>query len=97
MPAQCLAAWHPGGDLQFGGCNFSWGLNCQQKNRIGSLLHSVNMDDDAITRQASELPEVLQRLAEVTQPGSLERASLVAHLQKLLERFKPETPTADQE
>jgi hypothetical protein len=55
------------------------------------------MDDDATTRQASELPEVLQRLAEVTQPGSLERATLVAHLQKLLERFEPETPTADQE
>jgi len=37
--------------------------------------------------QASQLPEVMLRLAACTQAGSLERAELVARLMKLLERF----------
>lgn len=38
----------------------------------------------AVLRQAATLPAVLERLANCTPPASLERATLVAHLEKLL-------------
>jgi len=49
---------------------------------------SQESPDAPHTEQANLLPEVLRRLAMCTQPGSLERAELVARLMKLLEQFE---------